>query len=166
MPALPRLFQGLGLGSLAVIVALGLALPHTARSSGTGKGEGSGVQWLRMTHADFQEFLHENPQGVTLVFSAADGTPLGREFHAPDLSVFLEYGSDNERIRGQLSYAPGNQFCYRYPAYLDEFCWIYFQSEQGFMEESTTSDETDFFQIIPGNLFEQDWGSNWAQRFD
>ena len=57
MPALPRLFQGLGLGSLAVIVALGLALPHTARSSGTGKGEGSGVQWLRMTHAAFQEFL-------------------------------------------------------------------------------------------------------------
>ena len=166
MPALPRLFRGLGLGSLAVIVALGLALPLTARASGTGKGEGSGVQWLRMTHADFQEFLHENPQGVTLVFSAADGTPLGREFHAPDLSVFLEYGSDNERIRGQLSYAPGNQFCYRYPAYLDEFCWIYFQSEQGFMEESTTSDETDFFQIIPGNLFEQDGGSNWAQRFD
>jgi len=34
------------------------------------------------------------------------------------------------------------------------------------MEESTTSDEVDFFQIIPGNLFEEDWGSNWAQRFD
>ncbi len=100
MPALPRLFRGLGLGSLAVIVAFGLALPLTAHSSGTGKGEGSGVQWLRMTHADFQEFLHENPQGVTLVFSAADGTPLGREYHAPDLSVFLEYGSDNERILG------------------------------------------------------------------
>ena len=164
MLASPRLFRGLALGSLAVVVALGLALPLTARSSGTGKG--SGVQWLRMTHADFQEFLHENPQGVTLVFSAADGSPLGREYHAPDLSVFLEYGNDNERIRGQLSYAPGNQFCYRYPAYLNEFCWIYFQSEQGFMEESTTSDEVDFFQIIPGNEFEEQWGSNWAQRFD
>ena len=82
MPALPRLFRGLGLGSLAVIVALGLALPLTARASGTGKGEGSGVQWLRMTHADFQEFLHENPQGVTLVFSAADGTPLLKEARA------------------------------------------------------------------------------------
>ena len=166
MLVLPRLFRGLALGSLAVVVALGLALPLTARSSGTGKGEGSGVQWLRMTHADFQEFLHENPQGVTLVFSAADGSPLGREYHAPDLSVFLEYGNDNERIRGQLSYAPGDQFCYRYPAYLNEFCWIYFQSEQGFMEESTTSDEVDFFQIIPGNEFEEHWGSNWAQRFD
>ena len=119
-----------------------------------------------MTHADFQDFLHDNPQGVTLVFSAVDGTPLGREYHAPDLSVFLEYGSDNERIRGQLTYAPGNQFCYRYPAYLDEYCWLYFQSEQGFMEESTTSDEVDFFQIIPGNQFEDEWGSNWAQRFD
>ncbi|CAI8284772.1 MAG: Uncharacterised protein [Rhodospirillaceae bacterium] len=151
---------------IAALVTLVLGLPLTAWSSGTGKSQGSGVQWLRMTHADFQEFFHENPQGLTLVFSAADGSPLGREYHAPDLSVFLEYGNDNERIRGQLSYAPGNQFCYRYPAYLDEFCWIYFQSEQGFMEESTNSDEIDYFQIIPGNQFEEQWGSNWAQRFD
>lgn len=166
MFSLPPLFQSLRFALIAALVTLVLGLPLTAWSSGTGKSQGSGAQWLRMTHADFQEFFHENPQGLTLVFSAADGSPLGREYHAPDLSVFLEYGNDNERIRGQLSYAPGNQSCYRYPAYLDEFCWIYFQSEQGFMEESTNSDEIDYFQIIPGNQFEEQWGSNWAQRFD
>ena len=151
---------------LLLLLLLLLPLPLPALASGTGEGTGDGVQWLRMTHSDFLAILDANPEGFTLVFTDAEGQWLGREYHSPDLRVYLEFGSDRERITGQLALAEGDQFCYRYPSYSQEFCWLYFQSEQGFMEESTTTDEVDFFAVVPGNVFVEDFGTRWSQRFD
>ena len=74
--------------SLIVILALGLPLRPLF---GDRQGRGSGVH--PDDYADFQDFLHDGPQGVTLVFSWSMA-PRSGEYHAPDLSVFLEYGND------------------------------------------------------------------------
>ena len=66
---------------------------------------------------------------------------------------------------GEISYGEGEQFCYRYLGDTSPFCWHYFVSAQGYREESVDGQIVDFFDIEPGNTFEQFWGRNWRSRF-
>ena len=151
---------------LVALAVLFLLIPARAVfAAGDGKGEAT-VQWVRLTHAGFFDLYDEHPEGFTLRFIDGEGRELAMEFHAPDGTVYLDDTALLFRGQGEISYAEGERFCYAYaPDYAEEFCWSYFRSERGYREESDDGTTIDFFEVLPGNIFVERWGSDWRSRF-
>lgn len=130
-----------------------------------GQEDVSEQQWVRMTHAAFRALFLTHTDGFTLRFFDDAGVEIAREFHAPDDSVYLDDYLSQIRSVGSIMYGEGEQFCYRYDDQDGLFCWNYFRSAQGYMEESADGDVLDFFEIEPGNSFANLWGADWSSRF-